>query len=72
MQNPKNLENETHKILWNFEIQMDHRILARRADLQIINNRKRTFQIVDFALPANHRGKIKENEKKKRQKFGFS
>ena len=29
------LENETHKLLWNFEIQTDHVISARRPDLII-------------------------------------
>ena len=32
------LENETHKILWDFEIQTDHLIPARRPDLVLINN----------------------------------
>ena len=35
------LENEMHKILWDFEIQIDHLILARRPDLVIINNKKK-------------------------------
>ena len=35
------LENETHKILWDFDIQMDHLITARRPDLIIINNSKK-------------------------------
>ena len=30
-------ENETHKVLWNFEIQTDHLILTRQTDLVIIN-----------------------------------
>ena len=29
------LENETHKLLWDFEIQTDHIISARRPDLVI-------------------------------------
>ena len=37
------LENETHKLLWDFEIQTDHLILARRLDLVIINKKKREF-----------------------------
>ena len=32
------LENETHKILWNFEIQTDHLIFARQPALVIVNN----------------------------------
>ena len=35
------LENNTHKLLWDFDIQMDHQISARRPDLIIINNKKR-------------------------------
>ena len=39
------LENDTHKLLWDFDIRTDHRI-------------------VDFAIPADHRLKRKECEKK--------
>ena len=31
------LENQTLKFLWNFEIQTDHLISARRPDIMIIN-----------------------------------
>ena len=34
-------ENERHKILWDFEIQTDHLISARRPDLIIIINQKK-------------------------------
>ena len=34
------LENNTRKLLWDFDIEMDHLISARRADL-IINKKKR-------------------------------
>ena len=34
------LENEMHKILWDFEMQTDHQILARRPDLVRINKKK--------------------------------
>ena len=34
------LKNETHKTLWDFEIQSDHRIPTRRADIQIVNKRE--------------------------------
>ena len=42
----------------------DHLISARRPDLIIINKKKRTCKIVDFAVPADHRIKLKECEKK--------
>ena len=58
------LENNTHKLLWDFDIQTDHLISARRPGLIIINKKKRTCKIVDFAAPADHRIKLKECEKK--------
>ena len=64
MHNPASvLENDTHTHLWDFEIQTDHLIPARRPDLIIINKRKRTCKIVDFAVPVDHRIKLKECEK---------
>ena len=58
------LENDTHKLLWDFNIQTDHLIPARRPDLIIINKKKRIRKIVDFAVPADHRINLKESEKK--------
>ena len=55
---------DTHKLLWDFNIQTDHLISARRPDLIIINKRKITCKIVDFAVPVDHRIKLKECEKK--------
>ena len=53
----------TQKLLYDFDIQTDHLISARRPDLIIINKKKRTRKIVDFAVPADHRIKLKESEK---------
>ena len=61
------LENNTHKLLWDFDVQMDYLISARRPDLIIINNnnnKKRICKIVNFAAPADHRIKLKKCEKK--------
>ena len=58
------LENNTHKLLWDFDIHTDHLISARKPDLIIINNKKRTCKIADFAVPADHRIKQKECENK--------
>ena len=41
-----------------------HLILDRRPDLIIINKKKRICKMVDFAVPADHRIKLKECEKK--------
>ena len=50
------LENNTHKLLWDFDIHTDHLISTRRPDLILINKKKkvRTCKIVDFAVPADH------------------
>ena len=59
-------ENNTHKIPWDFDIHTDHLISDRRPDLIIINKKKkkRISKIVDFAVPADYRIKLKECEKK--------
>ena len=47
-------------------VKYDQLISARRPDLVIINNKKkRTCRIVDFAVSADHRIKLKECEKNK-------
>ena len=58
------LENDTHKLLRDFDIHTDHLISTRRPDLIIINKKKRTCNIVDFAVPAEYRIKLKDCEKK--------
>ena len=58
------LENDTHKFPWDFDIQTDHQISARRPDLIVIDKKKRTCKMVDFAVPADHRIKLKESKKK--------
>ena len=66
MHNPARvLENDTHELLWDFDIHTDHLISARRPDFIMINNKKKRIgKIVDFAVPADHRIKLKECEKK--------
>ena len=65
MHNPASaLENDTHKRLWEYNIQTDHLISARRPNLIIINKKKkkkkmRIYEIVDFPVPADHRIKLK-------------
>ena len=65
MRNPASLlENGTHKPLWDFDIQTNHLISARIADLLVINNKKKTWKNLEFAIPADHGLKLKESEKK--------
>ena len=54
------LENDSHKLLWDFNIQTDHLIPVRRPDLIIINKRKRICKNVDFAIPADQRINLKD------------
>ena len=61
------LENDSHKLLWDFNIQTNHLIPTRISDLIIINKKKkkkRICKIVDFAVPADNRLNLKESEKK--------
>ena len=50
MHNPESvLENETHKLLWDIDIQTDHLISATRLELAIVSKKKKllnTFQIL--------------------------
>ena len=45
------LENEDYKILWDFSIQTDHVIEARRPDLVLVNKKERSCKVIDFAVP---------------------
>ena len=69
------LVNETHQYLWDFGRQADQQISARRPNFILINNKKkkkRTCRIVDFAVPADHRVQVQENEKKDLSFFSLS
>ena len=52
---PSVLQNGTHRLLWDFEIQTDPLISARQPDLIII---------IKSAVPAHHRVKLKGTVKK--------
>ena len=51
------LENDSHKLLWDFDIQTDHLIPARRPDLIIINNKKENFQNSRLCCPGRPQDK---------------
>ena len=51
MHNPASvLEMDTHKLLWDFDIQTDHLISARRPGLIIINNNKKKENLQNCRL----------------------
>ena len=57
------LENNTHKLLWDIDIHTDHLITVRWPDI-IINKKERICKIVNFAVLADHRIKLKECQQK--------
>ena len=57
------LENETYKVLCDFERQTDHLIPTKRPDLMIISKKQKPCSKVDFAVSENNIVKIKENKK---------
>ena len=60
MHNPESvLENETYKLLRDFEIQTDLLISARRTNL--VKNFKKSLPITEFAVSADHWVKLKES-----------
>ena len=59
----KVVENDSWKILWDFTIQTDHIIEARRLDMVIIDKTKNECKIIDFVCPFDSR--IEEREKDK-------
>ena len=61
---PENiLESEDCKVLRDFSIQTDHVIEARRPDLVVVDKKRRTCKIIDFAVPGDSRIEEKETEK---------
>ena len=60
------LENEDYKILWDFSVQTDHVIEARRPDLVVVD-KERSCKVIDFAVPGDSR--IEEKEKDKIEKY---
>ena len=55
------LENETHEILWDFDIQTGHLIPVRRLDLVLFNKEKK-LSSCGFCYFANHKVKLKESK----------
>jgi len=56
-------ENDTIKLLWDFEIQTDRRISARRPDIVLIDKTKKKAIVIDIAIPEDRNITGKEREK---------
>ena len=64
------MESQNFKILWDFLIQCDRKIEARRPDIVFVDKKEREVVIIDVAIPGNDRVKDKELEKlKKLEKY---
>ena len=57
------LENEDYNILYDFSIQTDHVIEARRPDLVVVD-KERSCKMIDFAVHEDRRIEEKEKDKK--------
>ena len=57
------VENENFKILWDFTIQCDHMIEARRPDIVVVDKVKKETMIIDVAIPGDTIVFDKEREK---------
>ena len=62
------LKNNTHKLLWNFDIQTDYLISSQPTRPYNNQQKKRTCKIVNFAVSADQKVKLKESEKRTRSK----
>ena len=59
MHNPEFvLENEMHKLLWDFEIQTDHQFSARLPDPLIINKKRENLPNSELCCPSGPQSKI--------------
>ena len=57
------VKNKNFKILWDFTIQCNHMIEARRRDIGVVDEGKNETIIIDVAIPGDRRDVIK-NEKR--------
>ena len=57
------IENANIKMLWDFTIQTDREIEARRPDIVLLNRKKNECIVIDIAVPADANIAVKEIEK---------
>ena len=59
-------KNETHKLIWDFEIQTDHLILARQPNLAIVKKKKKNLPKSRFCHPGSPQSKTKRKRNKRK------
>ena len=57
------LENPKVKLLWDFSIQCDENIIAKRPDLILVDKEKKHCLFIDIAAPRDEKVAEKEDEK---------
>ena len=57
------VETDKVKILWNFNIQTDNVIEARRPDIVVVNKDEKSARIIGIAIPIDRNVKAKQEEK---------
>ena len=57
------VENEKVKLLWDFVIQCNREIIARKPDIILVDKENKLTKIIDVAIPGDARVVEKEREK---------
>ena len=57
------VESKNLKILWDFTIQCDRKIEARRPDIVFVDKKEREVAIIDVAIPGDDRVKRIKNKR---------
>ena len=57
------IDTEDIKLLWDFEIQTDRRIVAKRPDIFLVEKHKRRATLIDIDVPEDRNKTSKEREK---------
>eukprot|EP00794_Sanderia_malayensis_P016665 gene16665-biopygen14077 len=57
------VENEKVKLLWDFVVQCDREIIARKPDIVLVDKENKLTKIIDIAIPGEARVVEKEREK---------
>ena len=57
------VENDGVKILWSFNIQIDHAIQHRKPNVVMLYKTERKCHLIDIAVPGDKRIELKEQEK---------
>ena len=60
------MENETHKLLWDFEIQMHHLISTRRPDLLTVKKKYESLPNSRIYHPSRPQSKIDRKRKQRK------